>query len=68
MKGLRDDNVCPLGQIDVDENCSYFYYHVVSDHSILELEAIYEPTEQRYSRKVTCVVSREVEVDELIDY
>lgn len=63
IKGLGNTN--PMGCIRVDETCTYFYYHL-ADHTIVELEVILDPDEQRFSRKVTAFVTRPDEVDQLL--
>jgi hypothetical protein len=63
IKGLAE--IPPLGQIEVSEDCWYFYW-LLADHSLVELEVILDSDARQFSRRVTAFVTKREQVDQLL--
>lgn len=60
IKGF--DDLEPLGCIEIDKDCSYFYYLIPAEAtdsgpSLLELEVIFDSDGQQFSRRVTSFIT-----------
>ena len=58
-------NIAPLGCIEIDDGCSYFYY-VLNDGSLIELEVVFDQDRKGYTRRVTAFVASAEDVRELL--
>lgn len=56
----------PLGLIEVDDQCWYFYFLLPGGETLVELEVILEPQHRRFVRRVTAMVTDPAEMRDLL--